>query len=329
MARRGSYIAKALNEKVETAVDRTMALHMFNSEWDPHRVLRHTFNEYTREKAAWVATIPDEFRDMVEVEQSREVNFVVALPSRHGTNTCMELGFAPLDTEYSLMPYRQYRDSVYTTRLTEATPEVVRGMHIRLYTRDFHSIGSSHYRGYNDYVERDKHAILVTPHLLGQEYMEQLTASMTRMHDMHVQLQFMLGYTKVLSKHVTTEGICKRVWPEAAEFLSPVYADAVRAVKKSAWPGDLKSRLADVATPSDRKDCITNGVTTDMLHRQVKGIADVVLQADLMPEENDMEYVPKELLRTSSGYETLNVSRRYINRIDPSILGESSPPWGT
>ena len=134
---------------------------------------------------------------------------------------------------------------------------------------------------------------VLTPGRIGEDMYNALQGPMQRLFTMAIALTYMRSFGAIAAQYITTEGICKRIWPEAANFIGTTKADKINRAKPSAWPKKFRGMMKDLYKPcydNDWQEDNPNTVDTAYLHKQLAAVSDMLCNASLMPTLD--EYKP-------------------------------------
>lgn len=285
MARRPSIVTKALELKLHGARDKLVALYMSDTTFD----LKRVSDIYLRPMQEAVATMKG--RMLPEVRErmylSCDNSMVLVMPLRTRAVKQLRGGKRQITGSESFKKWKDYRDTTrwnYDHAKENQQPTLVAGVSLTI-TYETHCVPTQypHPRSYMEPCDTADEGWLLSPKTLGDEYFEELEEQLGKIYDLIVMCEHKVEFGKQAAKAISTEGICKKVWPESVNFLPVGTAALVRGAKASSWPLFFRRCMADLKPGGAGMVQNNNGVDTKYLHAQLKSVGDMILQAELAP----------------------------------------------
>lgn len=321
MARRHSYIQNQITHCLTEMRERVTYTHLEQSGFNPSIQALKIIKPMAAGLKQWKESTPADMRPRMSVSQDCTFVAVVPLPTRWGVHRGYR-GRAVLEDDYSFMKWPDYRKQVYEERPGDADAEgMMRGLAFSIvFDRNIVPTRWPSSPRYNSVIDEPDDGIILTPERMGDAWGTYLPA-LTKLHDLCVLTEYFYEFGRVAGKHCTTEGITKRVWPEAANFIEGGHrSKAIEDSKMSGWPVDLRRRLVDLKSAEQLEN---NDVTSTYLKGQLHRIGDMILTSKLMmtgKEYTESINQDAEFKINDVDFTTVNLKTGYIKDVAPSLV---------
>lgn len=293
---RPPYLGSNFPSQLDDAVQKTMALNLFDiKEFDITELVDRTFGKLCDNFAKVKDSLPPDICSRISYNTTPQAYLVYPLVENvmgnsphwgHGSD--------------SFMTYKEYRTTILNPPEYRDKDRLGIGMSLQLLNKRLLPIRPNWAVGEWGCVDGADDGFILTPRRIGEDMYDALQRPMQRLFAMAIGLTYMRNFGSIAARYITTEGICKRIWPEAANFIGPDKAEMINRAKPSTWPKKFRSKMQDLYKPcydNDWDENNPNTVDTNYLHRQLAAISDMLCNARLMPELD--EYNSNDISITS------------------------------
>jgi len=279
MARR-SYINTSIENAIGNAVVATMGLYVDEYNITAEPIIEEYLKPHIKRYDDGLAAMPKPIRAVIDdsAPQTKPVRVVVPFP----TMRCRTLG-NHYPRHGSLDTFDEYLKSTVDDDPDRPEARIsFRGVTYEIFLPEgWHFPSHSFWGGgQGTMVTSHRDGLVIQPGDMTHDSYEHLLKGSMRLYKSLLQLEYMQRFALSVAEHVTTPGICKRIWPDAKTFLAPTLAREVDDARLSQWPKGIRGQLQDYT--KNKED-----VTKEYLRKQLNSITNMILAAQLAPEWPD------------------------------------------
>lgn len=332
MARRASYISNEITGCLTKMRQNVGFAHLQNTQFNPLETALSLLKPMRAGLGRMKADLSEDLAKRMNIGYDNGFLIVVPLPNRISGLTSDSYR-TKLDSGYSFMKWQDYKSHTYRVGTVAEMSQHEKNVHMRGMSFEFsfkrRIVPTSwwHPRDFNGTVDSFDEGLIVGPERLGEGW-EDTVAQLEKLHDLIVLCEYCYEFGRVASKHCTTPGNTRKVWPESSNFLQSTRGKEIERSLATAWPVDLRRRLADLKGP-DGENLEDNEVDTKYVKGQLQRVADMILTSTLMGTPADYvkqlnEDQSSDYLLDEISFTTVNVFPEYAAQMSP-MLAASLP----